>query len=86
MGSLFSSPSVPTYSPVQYVPPQSVQKNSANEKPTPSINQDSDDENQVKDVIKRSARGRNSLIQTSYRGVLGEANALVPQRKSLLGE
>jgi hypothetical protein len=41
---------------------------------------------QIRNVIQRAQRGRNSLIQTSYRGVLTDVTSLAPQRKNLLGE
>jgi hypothetical protein len=90
MGSLFS-PSVPTYSPVSYTPAaiQTSPQPQQNESPETQQNTqtDSNEEDVVKDIIKRNTRGRSSLIQTSYRGVLGEASApTAPQRKSLLGE
>lgn len=88
MGSLFS-PVVPAYSPMVYAPS------------TPRVNSSSPDnagapqtggeetferEDSVRDFIRRTNRGRNSLIQTSYRGVLSDLNSLAPQRKNLLGE
>ena len=83
MGSMFSAPSVPSYSPVQYIAPSY-----ANNAVSQSSNDDEmqSSEEAVKNVIRKTSRGRNSLIQTSYRGVLGESNSLIPQRKSLLGE
>lgn len=52
----------------------------------------SQDEDNVRDVIRRQTRGRSSTIQTSYRGVLEEneraslPTSLSPKRKNLLGE
>lgn len=85
MGSLFSAPSVPSVSPLSYVP-----TSQPNATATPIVNNtpvsSTESEDAVKDVIRKTSRGRSSTIQTSFRGVLGETNALVPQRKSLLGE
>ncbi len=90
MGSLFSSPSVPSVSPVSYVPTTTVVQRTATTtakpKTTTTTTQPSEKEDAVKDIIRKSSRGRSSTIQTSFRGVLGETNALVPKRKSLLGE
>ena len=86
MGSLFS-PSVPRYSPVSYTPAiaSSVNETSGEGETSPNTSQDNEEEI-VRDIIRRNFRGRNSTIQTSYRGVLGEDNALAPKRKTLLGE
>ena len=85
MGSLFSRPSMPTVSPVSYVPTSTTitETPSVETTTTPSS---SESEDAVKDIIRNTTRGRSSTIQTSFRGVLGETNTLVPQRKSLLGE
>ena len=91
MGSFFS-PSVPKYSPVTYTPPQSV-TSTTTYTPSPSESdngenqQNSDDTQAITNVIKRN-RGRSSLIQTSYRGVLNEESDGInaPKRKTLLGE
>ena len=94
MGSLFS-PSVPQYSPVIYQPPRVEapgfsfpdNKGDTNTAQTSSGQKEKiEDEDNIRDLIRRNARGRNSLIQTSYRGVLTDMNSLVPQRKNLLGE
>ncbi len=90
MGSLFS-PSVPSYSPVSYTPQVVSAPKQTPTQPTEKTQQnrqaETPDEEVIRDVIKRSTRGRSSLIQTSYRGVLGEASTpTAPQRKSLLGE
>jgi len=91
MGSLFSPP-VPAYSPVSYAAPvvsapiQTPEPQTIIQETQQNSETDNNDESVVKDIIKRSSRGRSSLIQTSYRGVLGEGDALSPQRKSLLGE
>jgi len=95
MGSLFSTP-VPSAPPVTYVPqvstvPPSPQQSSSSQ-PVGTQNQsvnaevNTDDEDAVKDIIKRTTRGRNSTIQTSYRGVLNTNEGIAPQRKTLLGE
>jgi hypothetical protein len=90
MGSLFSTPSVPTVSPVSYVPqqvaPPSTSINPTTVKDTSQNKKKEDDDAAVKDIIKRATRGRSSTIQTSFRGVLEEANTLAPKRKTLLGE
>lgn len=86
MGSMFSAPPVPTYSPVQYVAPSAVTQNNTASNDADNTQQNTQEEDAVKDIIRKTTRGRSSLIQTSYRGVLGEGNALVPQRKNLLGE
>jgi len=86
MGSLFSTPSIPSISSVQYVAPSTSINPTSLEPQTIDQPQSSETEDVVKDVIRRSQRGRSSTIQTSFRGVLGETNTLVPQRKSLLGE
>lgn len=87
MGSLFSSPSVPSISPVSFVPTTTTTNvTPTTETPSVETSPSSNSEDAVKDVIKRTSRGRSSTIQTSFRGVLGETNTLVPQRKSLLGE
>ena len=88
MGSLFSQ-SVPRYSPVSYAPQtqSTTDAPSQNDKLTvQQNNQNAAEEDSLKDVIRRSSRGRNSLIQTSYRGVLTDVSSLAPQRKNLLGE
>jgi len=87
MGSLFSTPSTPTYSPVSYVVPStSVNATTiTTDNSTENDTTDTDTET-VQDVIGRVARGRSSTIQTSFRGVLGDSNSLAPQRKTLLGE
>ena len=52
----------------------------------------SQDEDNVRDAIRRQTRSRSSTIQTSYRGVLEESESaslstsLSPTRKTLLGE
>ncbi len=89
MGSLFS-PVTPTYSPMVYTPSSgtnSGQSRSPAENGTndSNVSVPSGEEN-LRDFIRRTNRGRNSLIQTSYRGVLNDMNDLVPQRKTLLGE
>lgn len=101
MGSIFSGPSVPTsYSPVTYVPSVSptVRSSTSSSGSSPSdktgeTNASTDDnsvneEEIIRDIIRRNFRGRNSTIQTSYRGVLGTTSEdnLRPQRKTLLGE
>ncbi len=83
MGTLFSTPSVPTYSPVKYVAPISATTEEVAEM---GGNQKSSDEGVVKDTVRRTLGGRNATIQTSYRGVLNQGNKLSPQRKTLLGE
>ena len=87
MGSLFS-PSVPSVSPVQFVPSTPAPSTTAQQtqKETQQNTPDTSQEESVKDVIQRRTRGRSSLIQTAVRGVLNEGSALAPQRKSLLGE
>lgn len=92
MGSLFS-PSTPAYSPVSYSPPVRTISTPAPvasiSSPSTVTNTDSKtDEDIAKDIIKRTTRGRNSTIQTSYRGVLDPISngTIAPQRKSLLGE
>lgn len=85
MGSLFSSPSTPSAPSVKFeAPSTSVNPTTA----TSSVDQTQtpETEDAVRDVIRRSSRGRSSTIQTSFRGVLGDANSLAPQRKTLLGE
>ncbi len=87
MGSFFS-PKVPSYTPFTY---KSSTQQTASRKLVGDLNDQpstpTKSEDGVRDVIRRSTRGRSSLIQTSYRGVLGEANApFTPQRKNLLGE
>lgn len=84
MGTLFSKPSVPAYSPVQYVSPTSTQENVSDSEVSQS--ETLNEEEAVKDVVRRASRGRNTTIQTSYRGVLNQDNKLSPQRKTLLGE
>ena len=89
MGSLFSPPSVPTFSPVQLTPQASVNKPTPTESEpqTPNTETEIDEQEIVRDIVRRNFRGRNSLIQTSYRGVLNdESTSLAPQRKTLLGE
>ena len=89
MGSLFSSPSVPTVSPVAYVPSSQSQTNVAKTVSTQtssSTSQPDDTEDAVRDIIRKSSRGRSSTIQTSFRGVLDETSSLAPKRKTLLGE
>lgn len=93
MGSLFKTSGAgyipPTYTPVKT---PSVQKNTTGEGEITEADQQiqGDEENVVRDIVRRQTRGRNSTIQTSYRGVLGDAGdapiALTPQRKTLLGE
>ena len=91
MGSLFT-PSMPRYSPVNYVSQaseggQTTENYSAIANKAEGQQQPNEsDEKSVRDMIRRNARGRNSLIQTSYRGVLTDINSLAPQRKNLLGE
>lgn len=85
MGSLFSSPKIPTAPSVQYVAPSTSINPTLVGDGTNTENKNDNDE-AVKDVIRRASRGRASTIQTSFRGVLGETNSLAPQRKSLLGE
>lgn len=83
MGTLFSTPSVPAYSPISSASSSTETSVSDSEVPSAEI---PNDENAVKDVVRRASRGRHSTIQTSYRGVLGQGNTLSPQRKTLLGE
>jgi|GEM_PF-1508794 len=99
MGSFFA-PSVPTYSPVTYTPPQTTSTLSSdttsNDQTTESTTTTTTSETEaINDVIKRTNRGRSSLIQTSYRGVLNEQSDasdstplsnFTPKRKTLLGE
>lgn len=95
MGSLFS-PSVPstpafTYQPTGSQPtPTNISTSSDEGDNTQTTNSEApssqQDEDSVRDFIRRTNRGRNSLIQTSYRGVLTDTNNLTPQRKNLLGE
>lgn len=85
MGSLFKSPSVPQYAPVTYnAPPQNSQSTAQPDSANESVGTTESDN--AREVIRRTTRGRNSTIQTSYRGVLNATNTLAPQRKSLLGE
>jgi len=84
MGSLFSAPPIPTIPFVQSAPPSTSVNPVSIERPLIS-DPDNNDE-VVKDVIRRASRGRSSTIQTSFRGVLGQSNQLAPQRKILLGE
>ena len=89
MGSLFL-PVTPTYSPMVYTSSSSV-SSSQSGSPSDAGSDDGDSPSQtqqdnLRDFIRRTNRGRNSLIQTSYRGVLNDMNDLVPQRKTLLGE
>lgn len=81
MGSLLKtqSPSMPA--PYIYTPP-AVQTPTTVDQPTPNT----EDEEKVRAVVRRTNRGIGSTIQTSFRGVLGETNSLAPQRKTLLGE
>ncbi len=89
MGSLFSN-SQPGYTPTLRQTTQvNVPTSDGQEAQEENV---SDDEN-VRDVIRKTTRARSSTIQTSYRGILGDdgddfarSNALVPQRKNLLGE
>jgi hypothetical protein len=92
MGSFFKTPT-PTYTPLSYVPqtvnpPRSValQDNETESVNTKPETKNDDQEDSVRSFLKRNMRGRNSLIQTSYRGVLTSTNDLSPQRKNLLGE
>ncbi len=39
----------------------------------------------AEDTVRRRTRGRTGTVRTSWRGVL-DPNALLPARKSLLGE
>ena len=87
MGSLFSS-ATPSYTPTQSVATNSVTQDVPNDDgvETPDLK----NEEAVRDVVRKSSRGRSSTIQTSYRGVLEEGDnapiTLTPQRKNLLGE
>lgn len=88
MGSLFA-PSVPRYNPVSYAQPVTQQIPAPSTLPENPISEAKTDEDIAKDIIKRTTtRGRNSTIQTSYRGVLSPISnvTITPQRKSLLGE
>jgi hypothetical protein len=88
MGSLFA-PSVPRYNPVTYSQPVTQQKSTPSTLPENPVSETKSDEDIAKDIIKRTTtRGRNSTIQTSYRGVLTplSSGTITPQRKSLLGE
>lgn len=88
MGSLFS-PVVPQYTTLSYTPQTTTTAtSSANTSATETADTStgSDDEESVRDLIRQANRGRSSLIQTSYRGVLSDTSDLSPQRKSLLGE
>jgi len=84
MGSLFSAPPIPTIPFVQSAPSSTSVNPASVERPSISVPDNNDEV--VKDVIRRASRGRSSTIQTSFRGVLGESNSLSPQRKTLLGE
>ena len=92
MGSLFSQ-SVPRYSPVSYTPQtqgRTVASSDEDGDATLKTSQQSDggnsaEEESIKDIIRRNTRGRNSLIQTSYRGVLTDVSSLSPQRKKFIG-
>ena len=84
MGSLFSSPSVPTVSPVAYVPSSQSQTNIPQIPSSPA--KPDETEEAVRDIIRKSSRGRSSTIQTSFRGVLDETSSLAPKRKTVLGE
>ncbi len=87
MGSLFTY-STPSYRPMSYsVPRAAPSKISEPPKQSGKSTQQSDEDvAKVEDVIRRTARGRNSTIQTSYRGVLTDQSTLTPKRKNLLGE
>lgn len=85
MGSLFSAPPIPTSPSVQYVAPStSVNPTTIEQKSNESTIDDENDS--VKNVIRRTNRGRSSTIQTSYRGALNANSTISPQRKNLLGE
>ena len=88
MGSLFSYSKPSSYTPMSYAIPQASKPQSpvtVSNQDT-EISKDKDEIAKVEDVIRRTTRGRNSTIQTSYRGVLTEQTALMPKRKNLLGE
>jgi hypothetical protein len=94
MGSLFST-STPSYTPVAYTPassttPSSTQTVTNRDDEDETTNETSNDEGDIRDLVRQSARSRSATIQTSYRGVLDEnaesLTSLSPQRKSLLGE
>lgn len=92
MGKLFK-PSVPKYTPppmpqqnTPYVPPVTGGDNdgaTGNDTATPT---EADGADAVREVIRKSTRGRGSTVLTSLRGVLNNDNGLQPRRKSLLGE
>ena len=99
MGSLFSRPSTPSYTSFVYQPNASPTPQasipSAPSSPSQSDSQDevitgagvpAAEEEEVRDLVRRAARGRVSTVLTSYRGVLSDNGSLAPQRKTLLGE
>jgi hypothetical protein len=81
MGSIFKKPKIPTYRPA----PTIVQRPIIPEPDTSDSDHEAEAE-KARDIVRRASRGRGSTIRTSFRGVLGENNSLVPQRKNLLGE
>ena len=88
MGKIFK-PSVPKYAApapqptAPYVPPATDTDTGTG---TGTTTPEPEGTDAVRDVIRKSARGRNSTVLTSLRGVLNNENDLQPRRKSLLGE
>ena len=85
MGSLFKT-STPSVTPTLTQP--ATVKNSTEPEVGEAVSQDEDS---VRDAIRRETRSRSLTIQTSYRGVLEEGAkassiTLSPKRKTLLGE
>ena len=86
MGSLFSTPDVPTsFNPYTYVPPAPTVSTPTTGDNTTDTNTDTDngDKDRVAAIVRR--RSFPDTIQTSWRGVL-QTGEWMPQRKSLLGE